>query len=289
MPHQLLHHKETDPPTVSNNRTSLYYILEQVVQHKGPAQAIWSHAESLTFAQLYARTNQYAQWLLTMHVQPGALVVLYMANSPDFLCLWYGLLAIGAAPAAVNTNLAGPGLVHCVELAQAALVVADGDDALHARLDGVRAELEASGHVVVRLADVRREVLGLAAVRPADALRKDVGPGSPLVLAYTSGTTGLPKAIIFPMMVGVLSSLAVCPLPLLNLVRRLVVVMRMQTDHATEAERIRWIAKGWEREAVQLHAILPRHRRVTSLPNLSSTPSGTLPNPLLTAAHANTC
>ncbi|CAN8096349.1 unnamed protein product [Discula destructiva] len=189
----------------SIKRLSLYYDFEDVVRRRGDAEAIWSHGECLSWNQLYARVNQYAQWFLSQEVKPGDFVVIYMANSPDFLCVWYGLMAIGAAPAGINTNLASKVLVHCIELAQAKLVLADGDEDLHLRLDGVRTDLEASGHTIVKLADFRERILGLAPIRPSDELRKDIGPSSPMMLAYTSGTTGLPKAITFPIMIGVLS------------------------------------------------------------------------------------
>lgn len=155
---------------------------------------------------MYARVNQYAQWFLAQKVKPGDLVVMYMANSPDFMCAWFGLMAVGAAPAMINTNLASKALVHCVEIAQARLILADGDGDLLARLEGVRADLEASGHEIVSLGNVRDHILGLNPARPADELRKNIRIDSPMMLAYTSGTTGLPKAIVFPMLIVVLTS-----------------------------------------------------------------------------------
>lgn len=131
-----------------------------------------------------------------------------MLNSPDMLCAWMGLIAIGAAPALINTNLASKSLVHCVEVARAKLILADGDRDMLDRLEGVRADLEQSGYQVFRLGDVRQEILAMELVRPADELRKIVNMDAPMALAYTSGTTGLPKAIIFPMLVGFFASTA---------------------------------------------------------------------------------
>lgn len=129
-----------------------------------------------------------------------------MVNSPDMICAWFGLLAIGAAPALVNTNLASKALIHSVKIAKVKLILADGDADLLGRLDAVRGDLEATGHRIRRLSDVRGQVLSMEPVRPGDELRKDVGVDAPLALAYTSGTTGLPKAISFPMVVAFLSA-----------------------------------------------------------------------------------
>lgn len=159
---------------------------------------------------MYARVNQYAQWFLAQNVKPGQLVVMYMTNSSDFMCAWYGLMAIGAAPAMINTNLASKALVHCVEIAQAKLILADGDGEMLDRLQAVRAELEASGHQIVYLRDVRDRILGSKPVRPSDELRRGITIDSPMMLAYTSGTTGLPKAIVFPVLIVNLTAAVVC-------------------------------------------------------------------------------
>jgi acyl-coenzyme A synthetase/AMP-(fatty) acid ligase len=145
---------------------------------------------------------------LSQGVKPGDLAAIFMVNSPDMLCAWMGLMAIGAAPALINTNLASKALIHCVEIARAKLILADGDDEMLGHLDGVKADLEASGHQIFHLARVRDEILALEPVRPADELRKIVDMDAPMALAYTSGTTGLPKAIIFPMLVGFFASTA---------------------------------------------------------------------------------
>ncbi|PSR77809.1 fatty acid transporter [Coniella lustricola] len=195
---------------VSQKRLSPFYLFEETALARGDAEAIWSspalHNECLTYTETYTRVLQYANWFLApaQGVKPGDHVVLYMGNSADLMCAWLGLLAIGAAPALVNTNLAGKALLHCVEIAKASLLVMEGGEDMVDRIEGVRAELEASGHKVVRLRDVKGELLALEPKRPGDELRKKAQPHSSLGLVFTSGTTGLPKAIIFPMYAGFL-------------------------------------------------------------------------------------
>lgn len=164
---------------------SLYYLFEDAVQQNGDAEAIWSHGECLSYKQAYARVHQYAQWFLSQGITAEDRVIFYMVNSPDFMCAWLGLMAIGAAPALVNTNLGSKPLVHCVEIAKATLLLADGDDEMMGRLDGVRSDLEATGHQLVKLKDIRGHILGLLPIRPADELRKAIQPTSPMALAYT--------------------------------------------------------------------------------------------------------
>lgn len=192
--------------TASKGRLSIYYYFEDAVKEKGDSEALWSHGECLTYNQTYARVNQYAQWFLAQGVRPGEYVALLMVNSPDMICAWFGLLAIGAAPALVNTNLAAKALIHSVSIAKVKLILADGDADLLGRLDAVRGDLETSGNRICRLGDVRAQILSMEPVRPGDDLRKGVSVDTPLSLAYTSGTTGLPKAISFPMVIAFLSA-----------------------------------------------------------------------------------
>ncbi|POS74399.1 fatty acid transporter protein [Diaporthe helianthi] len=193
--------------TAAKDRLSIYYYFEDAVREKGDSEALWSHGECLTYNQTYARVNQYAQWFLAQGIQPGQFAALVMVNSPDMICAWFGLLAIGAAPALVNTNLAAKALIHSISIAKVKLVLADGDADLLGRLDAVRGDLEASGHRICRLGDVRAQILSMEPVRPGDELRKGISVDAPMSLAYTSGTTGLPKAISFPMVIAFLSAI----------------------------------------------------------------------------------
>lgn len=71
----------------------------------------------------------------------------------------------------------------------------DGDlNGLH-RVAEVQNELKDNGVTVTELPSVREEIYTMAPIRPGDELRKKVMAGSPMALFYTSGTTGMPKAV----------------------------------------------------------------------------------------------
>lgn len=164
---------------------SCYDLFEEITTKRAVDEAIWSHTECLSYAQAYDRSHQYAQWFLSQGVKPGDHIVFYMVNTPDMVCAWMGLLAVGAAPALVNTNLASKALIHCVEIAQAKLILAAGDGELLARLEAERLALEASGHQIVELETIRGHVLDLEPIKPPAALRKAVNSNSPMALVYT--------------------------------------------------------------------------------------------------------
>ncbi|KAK7752284.1 hypothetical protein SLS62_005820 [Diatrype stigma] len=189
---------------VQEKRISPYYFFEKYAQAQPNQECIWSRSGSYTYAEAYYRANQYAQYFLRNGIKPGDLVALFMANSPEFVLAWMGLWAIGAAPALINHNLTKQALLHCLNIADAKLILADGSDELLQRLDAVGDELAAAGVRVVRLADARADINATRGERPGDDLRASVRPDSAFGLFYTSGTTGLPKAVMVPAVAGFL-------------------------------------------------------------------------------------
>jgi acyl-CoA synthetase (AMP-forming)/AMP-acid ligase II len=103
----------------------------------------------------------------------------------DFPLAWLGLLAIGAAPALINSNLKGDALLHVVDVSTGAILLVDGDDDLLLRVADVTPQLISRGVNVINLDDVRRTIHTSPAVRPPDELRENINPNSPLMLFYT--------------------------------------------------------------------------------------------------------
>ncbi|KAI1341317.1 acetyl-CoA synthetase-like protein [Xylariaceae sp. FL0016] len=189
---------------LKEKRMSPYYFFEREAQRQPNTECIWSRQGCYTYADAYYRANQFAQFFLSQGVQPGDLVAFFMANSPDFVLAWMGLWAIGAAPALINHNLTRQALLHCLDIADAKLILADGLPTLLERLDAVQEDLEAKGVKIVKLEDARPALNATKGERPPDKLREGVKPDSPFGLFYTSGTTGLPKAVIIPAVAGFL-------------------------------------------------------------------------------------
>ncbi|CAJ2504685.1 Uu.00g120790.m01.CDS01 [Anthostomella pinea] len=187
---------------IKEKRVSPYYFFEKHAKAQPNAECIWSRSGSYRWAEAYCRANQYAQFFLSNGVQPGDLVALFMANSPDFVLAWMGLWSIGAAPALINHNLTRQALLHCLGIADAKLILADGPPQLMERLDAVRDDLTAQGVRTVKLEDARAVLNSTRGERPPDNLRENVMPNSPFGLFYTSGTTGLPKAVTVPAAAG---------------------------------------------------------------------------------------
>ncbi|CCF44530.1 AMP-binding enzyme [Colletotrichum higginsianum] len=184
--------------SVKAGRVSPFYIFEESVQRHPYDEAIWTRDGSVSWKVTYDRSNQYAQVFLSHGVKPGDFVALFMQNSPDFAFAWVGLLAIGAAPAMINYNLAGKALLGCIEISTAKLVVVDGGPDIAAKYEDVQTELGLKGIKVINIGQERSHIYQMDPVRPGDELRSSMTPGDAMAMFYTSGTTGLPKAVALP-------------------------------------------------------------------------------------------
>src|SRR2546427_7256821 len=114
-------------------------VVEEVAEKFGEAPALLSDRECLTYRALAERSNRYARWALDQGLATGDAVCLFMPNRPEYMAIWLGITSVGGVVALLNTNLAGPSLAHCINIAAPKhLIVADG---LVDRVAAVRQDL----------------------------------------------------------------------------------------------------------------------------------------------------
>lgn len=150
----------------------------------GTARALVDDRVSWTYAELRARVSRLSAVLEARGVRPGDRVAILSRNRSEYLevllaCAWTGAIA-----AHQNFRLAAPELTHCLDLVAPTLLFASPDEAprLAAR----------SESLLVFGPDYER---ALAEATPSPAPR-EIDPESPLLILYTSGTTGLPKGAV---------------------------------------------------------------------------------------------
>lgn len=184
---------------VKQKKSSLYYLWEDAALRRKNEECIWSRDGCYTWTQAYDRINQWAQWYLKQGVKPGDLVAFYLHNSPDFMFAWFGLWAVGAAPAMINYNLAGKALLHCLKISGANVMLVDADPEFQQRISDVQGEIDANIGIrcIAMNEQTRADILSMPALRPGNEYRDNVQGGDPMCLLYTSGTTGMPKGCAF--------------------------------------------------------------------------------------------
>lgn len=172
---------------VKDKRTSLYYLWEEAALRRKNDECIWSREGCYTWTQAYDKVNQWAQWYIANGVKPGQLVAFYLQNSPDFMFAWFGLWAIGAAPAMINYNLGGKALVHCLKISGSKILIVDADPELQGRIAEVQAEIDADFgmHSIIFDEQMRNDIKAMPAQKPGDEWRVNVKGSDPMCLLYT--------------------------------------------------------------------------------------------------------
>lgn len=152
--------------------------------------------QSTTYAEFDALASRFANWALGRGLKAGDCIALFMENRPEYVAAWAGFAKAGIVTALINHNLEGEALAHCVNIAEAKLIVtgAEQDEAVRGA-----AGLFAGAPPVFTLGGRMGEDLGsqLAAaspVRPDRSHRAGLLGKDLCLYVYTSGTTGLPKA-----------------------------------------------------------------------------------------------
>ncbi|GAA2430528.1 AMP-binding protein [Actinomadura vinacea] len=184
-------------------------LLTSAARLYGDRAAVVDGPERLSFSQLREHASGFAHALRDAGVRDGDAILLHLPNSVWFLVAYYGALLAGASVSPANPLQPAPGLRAQLRDTGAVLAVSHPAhvaallDAADPRDDGVALRTivvvppsacapsagEPPGDdAVVPLAD-------FVAGRPAGAPGITVAAGDVAHIAYTGGTTGVPKGV----------------------------------------------------------------------------------------------
>lgn len=142
-----------------------------------------------SFVELEAGANRFAQYLLSLGVQPGDRVALYLENRPEYLEAMLGAFKVRAIPITVNFRYVEGELRHLLTDCGARVI-------LHERhfadsLAAIRADLPAE-HTLEMDGAYEAAMAASSSDRPAIERSNDDH-----YVIYTGGTTGLPKGVVW--------------------------------------------------------------------------------------------
>jgi len=184
---------------VRNNRESLLnFFLDQVERLPTDEECIWTPQGSLTWQETYDMAARYASFMREeLGIAQDELVGFYLMNGVPYVVSLLATWGIGTAPAQLNYNLGGEGLLHCVRVAGCKVLLVDEDVEVQARVEEVRGKLEEMGVRIVVLDEARRQQINARIpLRFTPELRSNVKITSILMLIYTRfvqvGAVGLP-------------------------------------------------------------------------------------------------
>jgi len=192
--------------------TGLGFTFANAVAAHPDAIAVKYEDMQLTYRQLDEWSSQLANYLLAQGLKKGDVFGVALENRPEILCTCLAAAKTGAIVALINTSQSGKVLIHSVNLVKPKLLIIGAEMAKV--FQEVREELEvpADGYywwddrdTYNHKADTNPVADGMTSIGPIIHEQSKVCPETskniflkdPLFYVYTSGTTGLPKAVVF--------------------------------------------------------------------------------------------
>jgi acyl-CoA synthetase (AMP-forming)/AMP-acid ligase II len=172
---------------VKEDRISLWYIFEKQAAKYADAPCIWSRTGCYTWKEVHDQSCRYAQYFISIGVQPGQLVGMYLMNCPEFMFVWMALWSLGCAPAQMNYNLTGDALVHCLTVSEAKILLVDADEGCQARINDTRERIEGQlgMKTIVLSPEKKAEINAFAPTVPERRWRDGMKGSFPMCLLYT--------------------------------------------------------------------------------------------------------
>jgi len=182
-------------------------LLQWAARRYGEDSFIETDSEHVSFDALNRRANTAARNLERLGVEAGDGVALMMGNHARFLEVFFAIQKLGAYAVPVNAGLIGDGLQYILDHSEVKLCVADHLSA--PVIASVRQGTPRLETVIVSSVDAAEDfelpagMLGYSELQQGEGDEtanpvRTIDPEAPSLLLYTSGTTGLPKAVVTP-------------------------------------------------------------------------------------------
>ena len=199
----LLRYKWPDP----DDNASLAHSFEQSVEKYKNKDFIFFEDETWTYSEINNTANILAHKLIEDGISHGDKVILFMENRPSYVSTILALNKIGAIGVLINTSLKGEPLIHCINSSDSKKCIfgAELSEPLEGVLSSINITAKSDIYWVQDLpndncpewaTDINK-ILDLSKTdnlsETNNVTAKDIA-----FYIFTSGTTGVPKAALFP-------------------------------------------------------------------------------------------
>lgn len=153
---------------------------------------------NLTYRELNALVNSFANALLEIGISPGQTVCLLMTNRPEYLISWFAITRIGAVVSPMNPSYKEREVAYQLSNSEAVAVIVQ--QSLLPLVQAARAETPTLKYVVTVGSDQQDSAFSFAHLvqtyPSTPPTSKAPSWEDMVVLPYSSGTTGLPKGVV---------------------------------------------------------------------------------------------
>jgi long-chain acyl-CoA synthetase len=174
-------------------------LVRRVAQQDASRVALIGRGQRITYLQLDSMIDYVAYGLAKRGVKQGSRIALYMHNIPEFVMSYFAILRLGAVVVPINPFYQGQDLAYFLENsgAMAAITIAPYSP----RIEELRRTLPRLSFIVSISGRTRNQFDTtitwdeLTTNDLVDKLQSTADADDLAVLAYTSGTSGVPKGV----------------------------------------------------------------------------------------------
>ncbi len=164
---------------------------DAIAEGHGERQAILTDTGGISYRQLLARANRVANVLKTAGIVPGNRVLLRGYNSPELYACWLAVMKAGAIAVTTMPMLRAPELMSVISKSRPAIAFCD---------HRIETELMMAGAAVGGAGEIicwgNGDLEGRMSSVSDRFSNVDTASDDVCLLAFTSGTTGQPKACV---------------------------------------------------------------------------------------------
>ena len=170
-----------------------FFLDARVREGRGDRTALITNAGRVSYREVQALANRYANVLVSAGVAPEQRVIVSLPDGPDYVGALFGILKIGAVVVMVNPELKPEAIEYFFEYSRAvaALVAAN-------RADSFRAAAANAAHAPKIFEVGGADWTARLSAAPDTFENFPTHPDDPAIWLFSGGTTGRPKAAVQP-------------------------------------------------------------------------------------------
>ncbi len=200
----------------SIKKKELFFSPERTLGEKLESQAerlanktfLLFEGKKITYSQLNDSAASVAQFMINNGVKEGDSIGLLMPNIPAFLQVFFATQRMGACAVPTNTSLKDEGLAHIFNNAGITMLFTVAS--LLPEVERIKDKVNKKVHIVLvpefenepenaAIEKIEYSPYQIALHTPSKSPAKiDIAANTKSMLMYTSGTTGLPKGVVYP-------------------------------------------------------------------------------------------
>jgi crotonobetaine/carnitine-CoA ligase len=180
-------------------------LLEEKAAKLGGRPYLLFRDQVFSYAQMNQNANRMANWLKSIGGAPGTGLAIVMKNSPRWLDVFFGLEKLGMYTVPVNVALRSDQLAYILDNSEARFLVIDHD--LFQYFQPIAEKVPGIEKIIVNTQGAPDGyTIPPSTIDLDEAYAPDISTAKPdvkynpddlCVIMYTSGTTGLPKGVVY--------------------------------------------------------------------------------------------